>query len=342
MTDPSPTLDRLYSLHGELVRVRADHPLVGRRLDNIFAYLGFTPLAMASGVCSVALDFLASEPAFAIPPAASREARFGGVTVWETGRELYLGAGATVARLDPGSGTGVAAIEMAPWIRPERLEDDPVTLVILALTILLRHRGLYGLHAAALARDGAGYLLIADGRAGKSTLSLNLLEQGWDYVSDDYVFLRPSGDRVEAVALRRNLCLGRDAARGYPGLLGRWHDRPFSGSSKRWLEMRALYPRQVADSCVPAVLIFPEIVPAPRSRLRPFADKAEILGRLLNQSNLLVVESGQSARHLEVLKRLILQSTSCQLLAGRDLKEPSATISDLLRPLAPACHSGAS
>ena len=333
MTSASAVHQRFYRLGGVSIRVRSDHPLVARGLDNIFSYLGFPASTTAPGDCPVALDFLASEPAVSLPPTAREEARFGGVTVWEAGREVYLGAGASIARLDPRSGTAVAAIDASPWVRPENLEVDPVTLVILALTILLRHHELYGLHAGALAREGTGCLFVADGRCGKSTMSLNLVEQDWDYVSDDFVLLRPSGGRVEAVPLRRNLCMGREAARDYPGLLGRWRDRPFAGASKRWLEMSALYPRQVKESCVPGVLLFPEIVPAPRSRLVPLTDKAEILGRLMHQSQLLIVESGMSARHLEVLKRLLLQSRCFQLLAGRDLKERPTEISNLLSPL---------
>ena len=329
----TPATDRLYEIDGAAVRVRADHPLVGRGLDNIFSYFGFTPSATASGSGLVALDFLTSEPAFGIPSAATEEARFGGVTVWDAGRELYLSAGASVARLDPGSATGVAAVELSPWVRPERLEDDPVSLVVLALTLLLRHRDLYGIHAAALAWQGAGCLFVADGRAGKSTMSLNLLQQGWEYVSDDFVFLRPSDGRVEAVALRRNLCIGRAAICDFPELRGHWRARPFAGSSKQWLQMSELYPRQVREACVPRVLIFPELVREPRSRLSPLTDKAEILGRLMHQSRLLVLEPRMSGRHLDILKRLILQSSCYRLRAGRDLKTPSHLISHLLKPL---------
>ena len=333
MTSASAVHQRFYCIGGVDIRVRSDHPLVDRGLDNIFSYFGFTPSATAPGACPVALDFLTSEPAFSIPSAASQEARFGGVTAWESGRELYLGTGASIARLDPRSGTAEVAIESSSRVRSENLEDDPATLVGLTLTILLRHRELYGLHAGALAREGTGCLFIADGGCGKSTMSLNLVQQGWDYVSDDFIFLRPSGGRVEASGLRRNLCMDREATRDYPGLLGRWRDRPFSGAPKRWLEMNALYPRQVKESCVPRVLLFPEIVPEPRSRLRPMTNKAEILGRLMHQSPLLVLESRMSSRHLEVLKRLLLQSRCYRLLAGRDLKEPSTRIANLLSTL---------
>ncbi|MCP3956978.1 MAG: hypothetical protein GY719_03915 [bacterium] len=338
MSSSPPFHQRFFRFSGVDVRVRSDHPLVARGLDNLFSYFGLTASATAPDVCPVALDVLTSEPALSIPSAASQEARFGGVRIWSAGRELYLGAGASVVRLDPRSGNGVVAIGSSPRVRSENLGDDPATLVILALTLLLRHRDLYGLHAGALAWEGTGCLFVADGRCGKSTMALNLVQQGWDYVSDDFVLLRPSGNRVEAVALRRNICVGRKATRDYPGLLGRWRDRPFPGDTKRWLEMSSLYPRQVKDSCVPTVLVFPEIISGPRSRLRPLTDKAEILGRLMQQSQLLVLESEMSSRHLDVLKRLLLQSRCYQLLAGRDLKEPSPLISELLSPLLSACR----
>lgn len=53
----------------------------------------------------------------------------------------------------------------------------------------LRRHGLQLAHGAAVGLDGKGILLTAPGGSGKSTTSLSLVTQGWQYVSDDYCLL---------------------------------------------------------------------------------------------------------------------------------------------------------
>ena len=46
------------------------------------------------------------------------------------------------------------------------------------------------LHAAAVvAPDGEAWLLVGDAFTGKTTTTVNLIREGWDYVSDDHVVL---------------------------------------------------------------------------------------------------------------------------------------------------------
>lgn len=48
-----------------------------------------------------------------------------------------------------------------------------------------RLEGFVSLHAAAVARDGAAVVLAGESGAGKTTLTLGLLDAGWTYLSDD-------------------------------------------------------------------------------------------------------------------------------------------------------------
>ena len=52
------------------------------------------------------------------------------------------------------------------------------------------------LHAACVARDGAGTLLCGDSGAGKSSLAYACARQGWTLVSDDAVHLAPGPERI--------------------------------------------------------------------------------------------------------------------------------------------------
>jgi hypothetical protein len=52
------------------------------------------------------------------------------------------------------------------------------------------------LHAACVARDGAGTLLCGDSGAGKSSLAYAFARRGWTLVSDDAVHLAPGPERI--------------------------------------------------------------------------------------------------------------------------------------------------
>lgn len=58
----------------------------------------------------------------------------------------------------------------------------------------LRARGFVDLHAAVVARGETVALLVGRPAAGKTSLSLELAEQGWSVFSDDVAPLTPSGD----------------------------------------------------------------------------------------------------------------------------------------------------
>ncbi len=307
--------------------------MVSRGIESIFSYFGLAGSQPCPEGRSVRLEFSTGVAASPPPGDAGWMASYSGVEVWLAGSQLYVTAGTSVARLDPSSGTGTVATQPAPWARPEALDDAHVVMVVLILVILLRYHDLFALHAAALTRAGVGCLLVGESGAGKSTMALNLVRRGWGYLSDDSILLRPGADRVEAFGFRRRVSMEPLAARGFPEVSDQWRGCPFASVSKRYLQMSELYPRQMEDSCVPGLLIFPRLTDAPHSRLEPLCDKAEILGRLMQQSRLLVLEPHVAPQHLEVLKRLLLQSTSYELLAGRDLVETPGRISDLLSPL---------
>ncbi|MBV9743847.1 MAG: hypothetical protein JO099_08790 [Acidobacteriia bacterium] len=65
--------------------------------------------------------------------------------------------------------------------------------------LLLAQRYVVPLHAASLARQGAGVLLCGRSGAGKSTLAFACARAGWTYVSDDCTWLLPAPQCYEAI-----------------------------------------------------------------------------------------------------------------------------------------------
>jgi hypothetical protein len=86
--------------------------------------------------------------------------------------------------------------------------------------LLLAQRYLVALHAACVARDGKGLLLVGESGAGKSTLSFACARAGWTYVADDCTWLvADSNDRI-AIGRPHQIRFRDDVASHFPELAG--------------------------------------------------------------------------------------------------------------------------
>ena len=84
--------------------------------------------------------------------------------------------------------------------------------------MLLAQRYVVPVHAACVSREGRGILLCGPSEAGKSTLAYACARAGWNYLSDDAVFLLPDDDRRIAIGRHRHFHFRSDAARLFPEL----------------------------------------------------------------------------------------------------------------------------
>ena len=82
--------------------------------------------------------------------------------------------------------------------------DDVEGLVAIALAWMLAPHERYLVHGAAIARDGVGYLVLGESRAGKSTLAAGALEAGWSVLSDDLAVIAPAGDGIRLFGVHRD------------------------------------------------------------------------------------------------------------------------------------------
>ena len=180
-------LRRSYHLHGIGVDVCCDDPAMAEHLWLVLEYLGLEASASRPAVAPVALHFSTQPGLVSIPPGACEVAQQDGLQAWNAESRLYLSCAQHTVRLDPASGEVTGTVPSSP----EALRKD---LILYSLLALLRRRGYFTLHAACVARDGAGYLFVAACNSGKSTNAYSLVRQGWDYLSDDSILLRPHGE----------------------------------------------------------------------------------------------------------------------------------------------------
>lgn len=318
----------LYSLHGIPVSVEWDEPAALRQAPALLKCFG---LSSAGPIHDgkrrpLRLQFLFADDPCLIPAAAEAVGEHGGLQAWQHERNFYLSDGRSTARMMPAGGQAQIFVHPSLWTAPYVLRKD---LIIFTLLILLRHRGGFGLHAAALEKGGCAVLIVADCGSGKSTLSLSLLRAGWNLISDDSVLLRREGETVEALALRRDFCVNPDAGSHFPEIVDHWERCRLSDDDRRRINVESLYGDRLVSACRPTVLICPQITGRRNSRLIPIG-RAESLLCLIRQSAVVAIDPPAAAGQIQLLARLVRQTAGYRLWLGTDLLENPGKVLSLL------------
>jgi hypothetical protein len=243
------------------------------------------------------------------------------------GDDFYLTDGTSLLHLQVGQGRGEAWLAPAFAAKPRLLQR---TFWAFGLLKLLRPLGLYSLHAAGvLSAHGHGLLIIGRSGSGKSTLALGLLRQGWRVLSDDAVLLRQQPEGIDALGCRKHVYVHAEAATQYADLPLGEEVPDGTGGHKRRVGIETAFPTQQVAGCHPRVLLFSHIVPQAQSTVRPLHGPTA-LKQLLAHSGPQVFDRQTMRLHLDVLRRLLHQTTAYELRAGRDLYEAPRTLVSLV------------
>jgi hypothetical protein len=175
----------------------------------------------------------------------------------------------------------------------------------------------------------AGVLLVGASGHGKSTLAIGLIRQGWEYLADDAVLLHRQSAGVTALAFRKTFSVDAAAAPAYADLPLGEEVPDIKGGRRRRVGIEDAFPGQARAQCLPRVLLFPRIVPQRHSTLCPL-DRPSALKHLLAQSGPQLFDRRTMGTHLEVLKGLVQQTVSYELLAGQDLYHQPGRLAHLL------------
>ena len=187
----------------------------------------------------------------------------------------------------------------------------------LATQELLRRRGRYYLHAAAVGRDGVWLLCPAESGQGKSTLTVSLLQAGWQYLTDDSVLLWEERDGVEAGRFSTSFHATEDALTRFPRL--RAARRLAVWGEKFAYDPTPLFGPPAGERCRPQALVFPEIGLGP-TRLEPLS-ATEAMTRLLRLSVLVFMNRELATPHLQTLRRLATTTAARRVVLGTDARE---------------------
>lgn len=289
--------------------------------------LGALPPDGSSGAPDLRIVFRPSPP-HPRPTGASRF-HHGILECHADGDDLLLWEGHSRARIAAGG----ARIEVD--VAEESLRDGYLfahVFLLISLVTALRWRGIFHLHAGALvAPDGRGILVAGGAGAGKSTLTLALLEAGCEYLGDDAVFLSTRGDDAGVLSLPRPFHVAPGTAVAFPRVEALLSDLLPTGDKRR-LDPRLAWPgRERSRMGLPSLLLLPHVSGAATTIVEPLTS-ADGMGALIESSTLVVVDGlPGGAEHLQALRRVADEARAWRVELGLDLlARPVETAEKLL------------
>ena len=315
-----------YDLHGVRIGVAATGPedIAERAAAGVHARLAGLPRDNA-GSPDLLFEIHAGDAHAFERPAVARpvyDPPVGEVVYDDGAGLLYIGYGPRLSVLcEPGRGRVRAS---AAPMTEEDLWSLSHPLFTLPLVELLKHRGLYGLHAGGVCRDGRALLLPGTSGSGKSTLTLALARAGFGFLGDDTLFLAHPADNpggLKILAFPDEFDLTDQTVTFFPELAPLLDASRPPGWRKRQIRAEQVYREkgsEVVWECEPALLVFPQVAGVRESRLHPM-EKDEALLELA--PNVLLTEPGSSQAHFDALAELVERSECWRLETGTDLDE---------------------
>lgn len=293
-----PASQAFYSVAGRLLFIESLNLELRNLIVDLFAGWQLTPVSLPDRSPDIQISFSCEALPQRIPRDLDRFEIADGGKCYTDGAGLYLELGGPVVHLENGGTVSVSFTELP------RL-GDPLfgRAASFAVCAALRRFGLFDLHSAGVVepQSGKAVLIVGPSGSGKSTLTLQLVQSGWSYLSDDELLLSLKDGAVEARGFRSFFAIGEAGAQ-----------------FKRCFE--PLGSNRV-DHAYPGVLLFVSLNGEPRSQLSKLT-QAETMMRLITACPWATYDRSVAGANLELLSALARQANGFDLSAGRDLLAP--------------------
>lgn len=200
--------------------------------------------------------------------------------------------------------------------------------LLLMLSIWYRDRGVQHLHAGLIARHGAGVLVPGDSGSGKSTMSLASVDQGLDFLGDDFVGLeRTEEGSFVGHSIFNTACIARKDLDRFPAIRSYAVEESFPEEEKPILFLSEVFPDRI-QRAVPVRAVALLRIGNDRTQVRP-ARPAEAL-RQFAASTLHTVVPRPGREALELIGELVAHVPAYWLLLGPGLREIPRSIDEIL------------
>jgi hypothetical protein len=200
-------------------------------------------------------------------------------------------------------------------------------LLTVALVETMKRFGRFPLHAAALALDGKGVLVPGASGSGKSTTSVTLLRAGFDFLSDDTVFLTRPADDLWVEGFPDEVDVTDNTVARIPEL-GHLAGAPLlPGRDKHSFRIEDVFGVAPLPGCRPEFLIAPQVVRSSTSELEPLAPSEAFMALV---PNVLMTDPSASQAHLDMLADLVESVPCLRFRVGSDLDDAAACVAALV------------
>ncbi len=203
-----------------------------------------------------------------------------------------------------------------------------LVLTILLVEIFKRH-GWYGLHAGGFSENGRAVLIPGDSGSGKSTLTVALLRGGFDYLSDDMVFLARRPDGLVARGIVEDVDVSDQTIRFFPELDFLLQSPKIAGFTKRQVRFEQVYGTRIVPESRPQAIVLPHISGGYTSSIEPIGSDQALLEIV---PNVLLTHAPACQAHLDVLADLVSQVPCFRLDTGRDFARIPSLFRGVLSP----------
>lgn len=308
-----------------------------RTQDRLGAFFGKFPQNRATPSPEVPISFDLYSAESLLPPLSIPESALlvsapeFPVKIYMAGAKFFLTFGKSWLQLSLPEYHGAGVFDEKIWHHPGFAE----CLFFNGLCVLLNYHGLYRLHAAGLVFQKSGFLFAGKSGSGKSTLALTLVQRGWRYLSDDFLFLRRRDSEAEMLAIPVEFKIDDQTLQHFFKGSEKKHtfkipnpDR-ISFYDKYYVGVERLYQNRFESRCRPRFLLFLEVASGANSNLT-ILGKNETLQCLLAASELFMFDAEKVAKHLAALNALVQQTSVYRLRVGREVLEDPETFEKFL------------
>jgi hypothetical protein len=200
-------------------------------------------------------------------------------------------------------------------------------LFTIPLMEVMKRMGRFPLHAGCLAWEGRGVLLAGASGSGKSTLTAALVVAGWDFLSDDTVFVVTRGGVLSAWGLSDKIDCSDDTAAMFAELRHLVGEPTMAGRGKHPVDVEEVFGVLPVPVCRPHALVLPTISGERRSVLRAVS-ASHALRELV--PNVLLTQRTATQAHLDMLAELVREVPCYSLSTGTDIVFASRCLQEIL------------
>jgi hypothetical protein len=320
-------LDASYQVGGVSIGLQCDDPEVVALVDS-----RFRPLRRAvAPPTDITIEIRGPEEAAGWLPSPSGTGRpvydapGQPIEYFDASDELYLDYGGRVRLLCSLSEGRISMAINGTDPGDSILATHPMLTVALVET--MKRFGRFSLHAAGLSLDGRGVLIPGSSGSGKSTLTVTLVRAGFDFLSDDTVFLEPTTGGIWVSGFPDEVDVTDTTVSMVPEL-GHLAVRPLRpGREKHGFRIEDVFDTTVVAGCRPVALVAPHLVEGVGPSLERLGP-GEALLQLM--PNVLLTDPKASQAHLDVLGELARTIPCYSFSPGPDLPAAAACLRELL------------